>query len=274
MILRWAGGKRWLFPEIQHLIPEKINYYAEPFIGGGAIFFRTSNIKRGIISDLNSHLMSFYKFLKNSPDELHDKVSSLISDHSEDKYYERRTEFNQTRCPALFLYLNRTCFNGIYRENQKGQFNVPIGFRNNPTNKRQLNRYLFTRDEIRNFSLKLKNISIKSNDFEEVILGVPDGSFVYIDPPYVDTHVDKIKKETFRSYNAKEFDDNDFIRLHEAISVRKKTCKFIISNFSEPLVKEFFSTSSGWHHLPIDKFSRISGHIKGRKLSKEIVIYN
>ena len=274
MILRWAGGKRWLYQHIEELIPKKISSYIEPFVGGGSFFFKVKNIESGVISDSNKNLINFYKFLMDSPKELLNETSKLLQEHSQDHYYKIRDEFNKSGCPILFLYLNRTCFNGIYRENLKGSFNVPIGKKYNPDGKFKDNLMPYTHEDFESWSNKLKKIEIKNCDFEEIILNAKDGSFIYIDPPYVDRESNKENYQTFRRYGKNVFDAEDFKRLVSSIHGRKDTCKFIISNFSEPIVTELFLKSDGWNTIEIDKKMRISGKNHGRGSSKELAIYN
>lgn len=128
MIIKWAGSKKWLFRKHPHLFTSKYNTYFEPFLGGAAVFFDLRPGK-SYLSDINGKLINFYKELKKNPEELFNNVKTLIDSHSDEQYYKKRDEFNNTGSPELFLYLNRTCYNGIYRENQSGEFNVPVGRR-------------------------------------------------------------------------------------------------------------------------------------------------
>ena len=136
MILKWPGGKKWLLKEVSHLIPAKINHYIEPFLGGGSFFFALSKndllpskISKGYLSDINPRLIKVFNELKENPSGLYKKTKALVNKHSDEHYYAIRDKFNKDEAPEKFLYLNRTCFNGVYRENNSGAFNVPVGKR-------------------------------------------------------------------------------------------------------------------------------------------------
>lgn len=268
MIIKWAGGKRWLFPLIEKQIPKKFNNYLEPFLGGGTIFFNLDSAKSGFLSDLNPHLINFYKALQKDPKTLFRETSELISSHSSENYYLRRDEFNTTRDPVLFLYLNRTCFNGIYRENQQGIFNVPIGVRQSGT------FFPFKESDFLKLSKKLKSMNLMNVDFEETLKSAKKGDLIYVDPPYVDRNIGENSFSTFRKYNAKEFNLEDLERLITLIKSLQNKCYFIISNFSVPLINEYFPSDENWRIEVKEKYSYLSGSAKGRHKVKEAVIYN
>jgi DNA adenine methylase len=130
--LKWAGGKRWLIKQCPSIFPEKYNTYIEPFLGSGSIFFFLEP-KKAILSDINKDLINAYKIIKNTPDELYDILKEYHANHSKEFYYNiRDSEFSDDiHRAARFIYLNRTCWNGLYRVNRKGKFNVPIGTKTN-----------------------------------------------------------------------------------------------------------------------------------------------
>ncbi len=237
-------------------------------MGGGTFFFNLESAKSGYLSDLNPHLISFYNSLKKDPKALFCQTSKLINSHNEKNYYLRRDEFNESRNPALFLYLNRTCFNGIYRENQKGIFNVPIGKRQSGT------FFPFDESDFIKLSKKLKKMKISNNDFEETLKLAKKDDLIYIDPPYVDRNIGDESFSTFRKYNAKEFNLKDLERLIDLIKFLQNKCYFIISNFSVPLINDYFPSNDNWRIEVKEKYSYLSGSSKGRHKVKEAVIFN
>ncbi|OUW80914.1 MAG: hypothetical protein CBD79_00350 [Gammaproteobacteria bacterium TMED219] len=274
MILKWPGGKKWLLKKVDDLIPDKINNYIEPFIGGGSFFFAlaahqtslSASISQGTICDTNNKLIKFYRCLKKSPKKLFEESMALINQHSEEYYYEIRDEFNQDLAPHKFIYLNRTCFNGVYRENNSGAFNVPVG--------RRKQIAFPTKEYFLECSKSLKNFNLECCDFSEALSKAKKGDFIYLDPPYVDRTYESKTYKTFRKYNAKEFSIKDLERMVEVCNQLKGKCSILISNFSVDLVKDYFKKKDGWHFRETEKTTFISGKAKGRTKVKEAIIYN
>src|SRR3990172_9693937 len=184
--VKWAGGKRQILPEIEKHLPENFSSYYEPFLGGGALLFRllfgTKNL-RGYVSDLNSDLILAYVTIR---DKLEDLLESLEK-HSDNYFVNSKTYYysiresnpkNQVEKVSRLLFLNRTCFNGLYRVNSKGKFNVPLGRYTNPNIINKEN--IFAVNQV----LRSENISIKCRDFSSIINDVKKGDFIYFDPPY------------------------------------------------------------------------------------------
>jgi DNA adenine methylase len=274
MILKWPGGKKWLLTKAYDLIPTKINNYIEPFIGGGSFFFAIATkqsllpatISQGILSDTNEKLIMFYKALQKNPNKLFEEGIALINQHSEKFYYQIREEFNQDYAPHKFIYLNRTCFNGVYRENNSGAFNVPVGRRK---------KIAFpTKQYFVECANNLKDFEVTSCDFSETLMKAKKGDFIYLDPPYVDRPYESNAYKTFRKYNAKEFSIEDLERMVEICNQLKGKCSILISNFSVDLVKDYFKKTDGWHFRETEKTTFISGKAKGRTKVKEAIIYN
>lgn len=228
-ILKWAGGKRQLLEELYSRFPSEFNHYHEPLFGGGALFFDLEP-KNGTINDTNPRLINFYKQVRNRPSELIRLLKSFDSPESDPKqerdfsetnrkgkditnyYYQQREllnrrpnneTFEELEEAALLLYLNRTCFNGLYRENQSGEFNVPIGRYSNPDWVRQ--------DEIRTASSVLDDTEIVNTNFEYVAESAESGDLVYFDPPYEPMS----PTAYFTDYSAEGFDREDQERLLE-----------------------------------------------------------
>lgn len=226
--LKWAGGKTQLLNAIEQRIPEALTSnsftYIEPFVGGGAVLFwmltRYQNLKKVIINDVNYDLINCYKTLKTNVDAVllflekwQDEYYSLSIDEEKKKlyYYKKRDEFNirnstaEEQC-ALFIFLNRTCFNGLYRVNRKNLFNVPIGSYKKPR--------IFDPDNLVAVSEALKNIEILNTDFTGTLEYAGSNTLFYFDPPYKPLNT----TSNFNSYAKDEFDDKEQIRLKEFCS--------------------------------------------------------
>lgn len=249
-VLKWAGGKSKLIPEIESRFPKdiekEITTYIEPFIGGGAVFFHIMNeykFKKVIINDINKELVLMYKVLKEKPYELieilerkQNEYNNLNSiEEKSELFYSIREEFNkgkgsisydiidikEVEHASYMIFLNKSCFNGLYRENKKGLFNVPFG------KKEKINT--FEKTNILSASNALQDVIILNGDFEGVERYINDKSFIYMDPPYR-----PLKKDSFTDYSREEFNDNSQKRLAELCErINKVGAKFIQSN-SDP----------------------------------------
>lgn len=224
--LKWAGGKTQLLNEIESHIPQKFREqeftYIEPFVGSGAVLFwilnNFSNLKKAIINDVNEDLINTYKIIAKKPYELINTLELLQKDFHQledenqelkkEYYYAKRSLYNTRQednitQAALFIFLNRTCFNGLYRVNKKNEFNVPMGSYKKPT--------ICDRDNILAVSEALKNVEILCGDFEGTLKHAQHPTLFYFDPPY------KPLSETssFNSYAKDEFNDAEQIRLRD-----------------------------------------------------------
>ncbi len=221
--IKWAGGKNQLLNEIDNVIPVEIKEteftYIEPFVGGGAVLFwilqTYPNIKKAVINDINTDLINAYKTIKENVEDLililekWEKEYHLLADKQDKKkeyYYSKRELFNSRKSDkitqtALFVFLNRTCFNGLYRVNRKNEFNVPIGSYKKPM--------ICDEDNLRAVNKLLQKVIILNGDFEQTLQYAENNTLFYFDPPY------KPLSETssFNSYAKDEFDDNEQIRL-------------------------------------------------------------
>ncbi len=221
--IKWAGGKNQLLNEIDNVIPVEIKEteftYIEPFVGGGAVLFwmlqTYPNIKKAVINDINTDLTNAYKTIKDNVEDLisilekwEKEYHTLANkqDKKKEYYYSKRKLFNtrksdQTTQTALFIFLNRTCFNGLYRVNRKNEFNVPMGSYKKPM--------ICDEDNLRAVSKLLQKVVILNGDFEQTLQYAENTTLFYFDPPY------KPLSETssFNSYAKDEFDDNEQIRL-------------------------------------------------------------
>lgn len=236
--LKWAGGKRQLLDEIDKRLPKneirsgKINTYIEPFIGGGAVFFHIANnfpqIKYFYLFDVNEDLVNCYNAIKEDVENLIDELNSLQNEFlrkqktRKDFFYQIRTEFNTGRSAAKLIFLNKTCFNGLYRVNRKGFFNVPFGDYKNPK--------ICDEDNLRAVSEVLQNADIICSDFKNSLPYIDKDAFVYFDPPYRPIS----QTASFTSYAKEDFSQDDQIRLARFCKqIDKKGVIFLLSN-SDP----------------------------------------
>ena len=235
--LKWAGGKTQLLDEIEQRLPhslstDEIDTYVEPFVGGGAVFFRIAqnynNIKHFYLLDINQDLINCYNEVKTNVDALIDELRSLETaflrkrSGRKDFYYEIRDQFNADRSPAKLIFLNKTCYNGLYRVNRKGEFNVPFGDYKNPTVCDEAN--------LRNASEVLQRSEIICDDFTESEPYIDKNTFVYFDPPYRPLS----QTASFTSYSKDSFSEKDQIKLAEFCKqIHLKGAKFLLSN-SDP----------------------------------------
>ena len=239
--LKWAGGKTQILRQIEENLPNdlkegKIKKYIEPFVGGGAVLFyllQKYRFKEVVINDINEDLILCYKVIKNDVNSLIEELSSLREEFlllneqkRKDFYYKVRDEFNknknnfdEVKRVSQFIFLNKTCYNGLYRVNKKGNFNVPYGRYKNPK--------IFNEENLKNVSKILKNVKILQGDFEIIEEFVDDRSFVYFDPPYKPLN----KTSYFTSYTKYDFNDNDQIKLAEFYrKLDKRGSKLMLSN--------------------------------------------
>lgn len=238
-ILKWVGGKRQLLDQIRPLIPQCSTYY-EPFIGGGAVLFDIQP-KKAIINDSNKELINVYKIIKNNPDELIKELIKHQEQNCEEHFYEIRAldrskdEFDrltEIERAARIIYLNKTCFNGLFRVNSSGEFNSPWGKYKNPnivneTSIKAVSKYL-----------NKSNITIKCGDYKEALKGIRKGSFVYLDPPYMPIS----SSSSFTGYTAGKFGEEEQIQLKEQCDIlNKRGVKFLLSNSSCEFIEELYS---------------------------------
>ena len=237
-ILKWVGGKRQLLDSINPLIPECSTYY-EPFIGGGAVLFgRQPN--KAVINDSNEELINVYRMIKEEPEELIAALSAHKKQNCEEYYYtvrawDRDKETYQTRTnverAARIIYLNKTCYNGLFRVNSSGEFNSPWGRYKNPniTNEATIHAL--------NTYLNKANITIKCGDYREALKGIRKGAFVYFDPPYMPIS----SSASFTGYTAGGFGEEEQIALKEQCDMlNAKGIKFLLSNSSCEFIEDFY----------------------------------
>ena len=268
--VKWAGGKRQIIDKLKKYVPEEFDTYYEPFVGGGALLFELSP-KHAVINDSNEELMNVYRCLCD--EEKFKKMCSVLNhyetSHSEEFFYEVRNKdrsknaYNRlsdyTRA-ARTIYLNKACFNGLYRVNSKNEFNVPFG------KKLKVNTYegsnLIT---VSNY-LTMNDIKILSVDFEEAVKDAKKGDFIYFDPPYdSDT-------STFNSYTEEGFNKDEQRRLASVFKeLDKRGCYVMLSNHNTLLVNELYK---GYHFHIIEAKRNINANGKKRGKVEELIITN
>ncbi len=237
--LKWAGGKRQLLPEIKKYIPKKYNTYYEPFLGGGAILFELQP-KNATINDSNTELINCYEVIRDSLDNL---IMDLRTHKNEETYYYAMREldrsdtykddYDKVKRASRILYLNKTCYNGLFRVNSQGQFNVPFGRYKNPNILdeavlRAVNKYLN--------STKIK---LLNTDFEKAVLDAKKGDFVYFDPPY-----DPVSDTaSFTGYDVNCFDKNEQKRLKMVFDdLTSRGCKVLLSNACTDFIVDLYDS--------------------------------
>lgn len=268
-VLKWAGGKRQLLTEIRQRIPRSYGQYHEPFLGGGAVFFDVCP-DNGTVNDRNATLVNFYRVVRDSPQAL---IQENHDHEYEREYYETvRDEFNefklssettkneQIREASLFLYLNRTGFNGLYRENASGEFNVPFGEHTNPN--------FVMADRIQTASRVLESVEIHNEDFAYVTDRADAGDLVYVDPPYKPMS----RTADFTEYQAEGFDEADQRRLRDAaVELDRRGVSVIVSN-SPPVAALFEDTPFTIEY--VDASRRINSDSEGRGDVAELLMSN
>ncbi|MCC8167620.1 MAG: DNA adenine methylase [Planctomycetes bacterium] len=236
-VLKWAGGKRQLLAAILPLVPDRFDFYAEPFLGGGAVLFRLRP-DRAVVSDANAELVNLYTVIRNDVDAL---IGALRCHRNEAAYYY--SVRNIDRNPAAFveltpverasrtLYLNKHCYNGLYRVNRRGQFNTPFGRYRNPT--------IAGADELRAISAYLRkaDIDIRRGDYADVCAALPAGTFVYLDPPYYPVS----GTANFTAYTAGGFGRAEQERLKLVCDdLDRRSVRFLLSNSSDEFILDLY----------------------------------
>ncbi len=234
-IVKWVGGKRQLMFELLKNMPENYNRYFEPFIGGGALFFELQP-QNGYISDMNEELINLYSVVR---DDVYELIDDLNKHKVSKEYFLKIRNFDRTekynklsdiQKASRFIYLNRTCFNGMYRVNSQGQFNVPFGNYKNPR--------IVDAENLINCSKLLKNTEICCGDFSKILNKVKKGDFVYFDPPYVPLN----ETSSFTSYTKDGFDLDMQFKLRDICDeLDSMGVMFMLSNSDTKLVNKLYS---------------------------------
>ncbi|MEK4205016.1 Dam family site-specific DNA-(adenine-N6)-methyltransferase [Paenibacillus sp. FSL R10-2788] len=257
-MLKWAGGKRNLLKHIVPLLPQNFNNYYEPFFGGGALFFAMQP-KHSVLSDTNQELIDCYKYVKEYPEEVISKLNDMKN--TKEFYYQVRSEVPDQGIEraARIIYLTTLSFNGLYRLNLKGEFNVPYG------NKTHI--VPCDREKILAVSTALRDAEIKCCDFEDALSNAMPNDLVYLDPPYAIS-----TGNGFVKYNSKIFTWDDQIRLAKAAKLlSEKGCKVIVSNADVEEIRDLYSD---FNYKVLERSSIIAASGEHRKKITECIFYS
>ncbi len=271
--VKWVGGKRGLLSQMLPLLPKEFNNYFEPFVGGGALFFELQkqgklNGKKVYLFDINSELINAYQVIKSSPDRLIENLAKFKEQHSKEFYYEVRAwdreenflELDSVIRATRFIYLNKTCFNGLYRVNKKNQNNVPIGSYKNPN--------ICDVDTIYSASYALQNATILNVSYKDVLKYASKDDLVYFDPPYYPL----TSTSSFTSYSEFEFLDREQEELFEVFCELDKKGAFVIhSNSDTTFINELYKE---YNIKKIQANRFINSKSSGRGKISEVLVRN
>jgi DNA adenine methylase len=235
-IVKWVGGKSRLMSQLSPLLPPGVALmrHVEPFVGGGAMFF-ARRPTRALLCDVNPTLITTYEAVRNDPEQLIEQLEQLAREHDARAYYRIRERYNRARKvtpterAAMFIYLNKTCFNGLHRVNQTGEFNVPIG--------RYAQPRIVDPDALRAASRELQHATLQCTGFETLLNSARPGDFIYFDPPYEPVS----DTANFTSYAQSGFDRQDQLRLRDVYAaLDRRGCKLMLSNSDVPFIRELY----------------------------------
>jgi DNA adenine methylase len=263
--LKWAGGKRRLLKQYRPYLPsrERIYHYFEPFIGSAAVFFELQP-GNACLADVNEKLIETYRVVQQDVESL---IHALkVHKNDADYYYLIRAQNPDDLSPversARLIYLNKTCYNGLYRENRRGEFNVPFGRYKNPA--------ICDRLRLRRASQALQGVTFQVGDFSKVVASAKAGDFIYFDPPYAPLSA----TSNFTSYNQYGFDHDDQRRLSETYhELASRGCSVMLSNSSAPLIYELYG-KHGYRLIEIEARRSINSKAGGRGPVTELLVVN
>jgi len=233
--VKWAGGKSRLLSQLLPLLPEGVanRRYLEPFVGGGALFF-AQQPAFAVLSDANAHLCTTYGAVRDDVEGVIERLRELAANHSTERYYALRTRYNRDALglrdrAALFIYLNKTCFNGLHRVNKRGEFNVPAGRYERPR--------ILDEQGLREASRQLRRAELRCAGFEAVLEHAQCGDFIYFDPPFVPVS----RTSSFTGYAAEGFSQHDQLRLRDVFGeLDRRGCALLLSNSDALEVRELY----------------------------------
>lgn len=271
--VKWVGGKRQLLKQFRLMNlypPEKFDStkgrYFEPFVGGGAVFFDLLP-EKAFLSDLNIELVTTYNVIKDDVENL----IKLLKKHDHNKEYflsvraKKVEKLSPIQIASRFIYLNRACFNGMYRVNSKGEFNVPFGDNKNPL--------ICDEENLRKISKALKNVEIKHQDYKQVLKKAKKGDFIYFDPPYHPVS----KTAAFTSYTSNGFSEKDQRELRDTfVELSDRGCFVMLSNSDAPFINEIYSEikKDGIRISKVEAGRAINSKGDGRGKVKEVLVTN
>jgi DNA adenine methylase len=234
--VKWVGGKGRLLTQLQPLLPPGVELmrHVEPFVGGAALFF-ARRPPRAMLCDINPALINLYTTVRDRVDEIIEHLRRLAARHDQAEYYRVRERYNRARKvseaerAAMFVYLNKTCFNGLHRVNRRGEFNVPAGRYKNPRILDELG--------LRAASAQLQAAEIRRGGFEELLSTAKPGDFIYFDPPYEPVS----ETASFTAYARDGFRRDDQLRLRDVyVALDRRGCKLMLSNSDVPFIRDLY----------------------------------
>lgn len=267
--VKWAGGKRQLIPQIRERMPAQFNNYYEPFVGGGAVIFELLP-ENAVINDINRALINAYQMICKHPQEFLQEINRLDAEMWEDGkeyYYSLREHYNDklmkdefdVELAALFVFINKHCFNGLYRVNGKGLFNVPY----NNSRKSSVDE-----ESIKEISEFLKRVTIISGDFEAACEGAGAGDFVFIDSPYA-----PLNPTSFESYTKEGFDIESHRRLANLFDeLTARGCYCMLTNHNTELINELYGNKG--YTIDVVSVKRMINSDASNRVGEEVIICN
>ena len=258
--LKWPGGKRWFVGKYSYIFPQEYNCYIEPFLGSASVFFYLKP-QNAVLSDANAELINLFVVMRDHPLVLAALMKKHESAHCKDYYYRTRSMImkDPIERAARFLYLNRTCYNGMYRVNQKGEFNVPIGTKIKCANDVEF---------FESYSSLLKNASLLACDFEESISQANSGDLLFVDPPYAVAS----KQGMFINYNDKLFSWDDQKRLLKSLcEAKSRGAHIIATNSCNSLLNEMY-LENGFFTQMVSRRCVMAADPSKRNTTEELLI--
>ena len=265
--VKWAGGKKQLLSQFNKFFPTKIERYFDAFVGGGSVAFyilQKYKPKEVFISDINKELIDTYEIIRDDLEKLIKKLREHKKKHDKEYFYKIRKQnpnkLSKINRAGRFIYLNKSCFNGLYRVNAKGGFNVPIGSSKTPA--------ILPEEDLRLISKLLKDVTIKNISFDKILDYTKEGDFIYFDPPYY-----PLKKESFTTYTKGNFLQQEQEKLRKVFGILdKKKCKVMLSNSDTDFIKDLYKEYAPFKFVKASRMINCIGEKRG-KIS-EIVVLN
>jgi DNA adenine methylase len=266
-VIKWVGGKRQLLDKIKKRLPEKYNHYYEPFAGGLAVLLELQP-EKATINDINSELINLYKTIKNHPKKFLKELDKLDKvDCNKDFYIETRKKYNNKiakkqhdiELAALFVWLNKHCFNGLYRVNKKGEFNVPYNNKDGVS-------VSASKENVLEMSKYFQNVEILNGDFEKCVESAKEGDFIFFDSPYA-----PINATSFDDYAKEGFEEKDHRRLAKLFKeLANKGCYCMLTNHNTPLIRELYKD----YTIDVVEVKRMVNRNANERTGTEVIIRN
>jgi DNA adenine methylase len=268
--LKWAGGKNQIFDQLRPFFPAKFNNYFEPFVGSGAVFFNLRKIHghfSATLTDRNAELVNCYKTIRDDLDKLIPSLEAHKRYHDERRYYRIRGQdpgdLSTIERAARFIYLNKTCYNGLYRVNKSGKFNVPVGSYNNPS--------IFDEDNLFAVTRVLRGVRLQAGDFSAVLDSAKPNDLIYFDPPYY-TEDTGFTGYAVSASGAASFGADEHRQLRNVVdALHKRGCRVVVSNSDTDYVRRLYSKYKT-HVVKARRYINCNG--AGRHPVSELVITN